>query len=54
MQDLIVVATITGFFGLCLALVAGCGRILGPAETDTHDHESLEFDNEPEPYRTAA
>ncbi len=42
MQDLIVVVIIIGFFGLCLALVAGCSRILGPAVVDTHDHESLD------------
>ena len=49
MQDLIVIAIITGFFGLCLALIAGCNRILGPAVTDTHDHEALDVDADPEP-----
>jgi len=38
MQDLIVVVTVAVFFGLCLAFVAGCTRILGPADVDAEDH----------------
>ena len=38
MQDLIVVVTVAVFFGLCLAFVAGCGRILGPADVEAEDH----------------
>jgi hypothetical protein len=34
--DLWVVLTIAGFFGLCVALVRGCDRIIGP------DDDSLE------------
>ncbi len=48
MQDLIVVVIIIGFFGLCVALVAGCSRILGPAEVDTHDHEPLDAGQSPD------
>jgi hypothetical protein len=51
MQDLIVIVLIIGFFGLCLAFVAGCSRILGPAVTDTHDHEPLEPQDSSEGFR---
>ena len=30
MADLWVVLTVVGFFGLCVALVYGCDRIIGP------------------------
>ena len=47
MQDLIVIAIIVFFFALCLAFVAGCSRILGPAVAETRDEEDLDPDAEP-------
>jgi hypothetical protein len=38
MADLWVVVTIVAFFGLCVALVLGCDRIIGPDdESDLED-----------------
>ena len=34
MADLLVVITLLAFFGLCLAFVRGCDRIIGPDEPD--------------------
>jgi hypothetical protein len=54
MQDLIVIVMIIGFFGLCLALVAGCSRILGPAVVDTPDHPVLDTGTASDGSRPAA
>ena len=35
MSDLIVVATIVAFFGVCVVLVRACDRIIGPEEQVT-------------------
>jgi hypothetical protein len=36
--DLWVVLTVLAFFGLCVAFVRGCDRIIGPDDTeDVHD-----------------
>jgi hypothetical protein len=37
MADLFVVVTVLAFFGLCVALVWGCDKIIGPDEADTLD-----------------
>lgn len=34
MADLLVVVTVVAFFGLCVALVWGCDRIIGPDEPE--------------------
>jgi hypothetical protein len=33
MADVFVVVTVLAFFGLCVALVWGCDKIIGPDET---------------------
>jgi len=33
MADVFVVVTVLAFFGLCVALVWGCDRIIGPDDT---------------------
>jgi hypothetical protein len=40
MADLWVVVTIVAFFGLCVALVLGCDRIIGP--DDASELEELD------------
>jgi hypothetical protein len=41
--DLWVVLTVLGFFGLCVAFVRGCDRIIGPDDAeDFFDDESPE------------
>ena len=35
MADLWVVLTVLAFFGLCVAFVYGCDRIIGPDEAST-------------------
>jgi hypothetical protein len=35
MADLFVVVTVLAFFGLCVALVWGCDRIIGPDDDQT-------------------
>jgi hypothetical protein len=37
MADLFVVVTVLAFFGLCVALVWGCDKIIGPDDPDTLD-----------------
>ncbi len=34
MADLLVTLTILAFFGLCVGLVRGCDRIIGPDEAE--------------------
>ena len=42
MYDIISVAFVLGFFGLCLAYIYACDRILGPDEEITVDLTSGE------------
>ncbi len=37
MADVLVVVTVLAFFALCVALVWGCDRIIGPDEHDLLD-----------------
>ena len=37
MADLLVVVTVLAFFGLCVALVWGCDRIIGPDDAELLD-----------------
>jgi hypothetical protein len=37
MADLLVVVTVLAFFGLCVAFVWGCDKIIGPDEHDLLD-----------------
>ncbi len=37
MADLFVVVTVLAFFGLCVALVWGCDKIIGPDDPDMLD-----------------
>ena len=37
MADLWVVLTVVGFFGLCVAFVYGCDRIIGPDDQSDLD-----------------
>ncbi len=32
--DVLVIVTIAGFFGLCVALVKACNLVIGPDEAD--------------------
>jgi hypothetical protein len=49
MADLLVIVLVLGFFGLCVAFVNGCDRIIGPddeadfgtPETDTLDTSEI-------------
>ena len=45
MADLWVVLTIVGFFGLCVALVRGCDRIIGPDDAVGSRDEPVEPDS---------
>jgi len=54
MQDLIVVIVILGFFGLCVAFVGGCSRILGPDEAAVEDATLTAGDAEPSAEPAAA
>jgi hypothetical protein len=38
-QDLIVVVVVVGFFGICLAFVGGCSRILGATDVEAEAPE---------------
>jgi hypothetical protein len=40
MADLFVVVTVLAFFGLCVAFVYGCDRIIGPDESYDLDESS--------------
>jgi hypothetical protein len=40
MADLWVVITVAGFFGLCVAFVHGCDRMIGPDEAYDLDESS--------------
>ena len=40
MADLFVVVTVLAFFGLCVAFVYGCDRIIGPDEAYDLDESS--------------
>ncbi len=40
MADIWVVLTVLGFFGLCVAFVYGCDRIIGPDEAYDFDEPS--------------
>jgi hypothetical protein len=43
MADLLVVVTVLAFFGLCVALVWGCDKIIGPDDaSDLHDVDQSE------------
>jgi hypothetical protein len=52
MADLWVVLTVLGFFGLCVALVRGCDRMIGPddaselAELDADTPSGLDAETE--------
>jgi len=46
MADLWVVLTVLAFFGLCVAFVYGCDRIIGP--DDAYDFEESEESSETE------
>ncbi len=37
MADVLVVVTVLAFFGLCVAFVWGCDRIIGPDELEDTD-----------------
>ncbi len=46
--DLWVVLTVLGFFGLCVAFVRGCDRIIGPDDAeDLLDEEAVEVRETP-------
>jgi hypothetical protein len=40
MADLFVVLTVSAFFGMCVAFVYGCDRIIGPDEAYDLDESS--------------
>ena len=40
--DLWVVLTVIGFFGLCVALVRGCDRIIGPDDVALEDDDDAD------------
>ena len=46
MADLWVVLTIVAFFGLCVALVLGCDRIIGPDEASELEANRMTSDVE--------
>jgi len=52
MADLWVVLTVVGFFGLCVAFVYGCDRIIGP--DDQSDLATEPVEPEPEAAEVAA
>jgi len=43
MADVLVVVTLLAFFGLCVAFVRGCDRIIGPDDAEEVD-EPAEID----------
>ena len=46
MADLLVLILVLGFFGLCVAFVYGCDRIIGP-DDDADLDDDAEADDEP-------
>jgi hypothetical protein len=42
MADLFVVVTVLAFFGLCVGLVRGCDKIIGPDEPGELEDAGLE------------
>jgi hypothetical protein len=51
MADLFVVVTVLAFFGLCVAFVYGCDRIIGPDDAYDLDESSETEDRIPEVIR---
>jgi hypothetical protein len=43
MADIWVVLTVVGFFAVCVALVWGCDRIIGPDDASDLDEPSAEL-----------
>jgi hypothetical protein len=43
MADLLVVVTVMAFFALCVGLVWGCDRIIGPDEHDLSDESPADL-----------
>ena len=41
MADVWVILAVLGFFGVCVALVRGCDRIIGPDELETVSSEEV-------------
>ena len=54
MADLWVVLTVVGFFGLCVAFVYGCDRIIGPDDQSDLAMEPVEPEPETETAEVAA
>ena len=54
MQDLIVVVVVFAFFGLCVAFVGGCSRILGSGELDAEASTASTEDGDPRDSHTVA
>jgi hypothetical protein len=46
-KDLIVIAMTLAFFGICVAYVALCNRIIGPDEPDDQSHDISQALDEP-------
>ena len=46
MADLWVVVTVVAFFGLCVAFVWGCDRIIGPDDHELFDEPGAELPDE--------
>ena len=42
MADVFVVVTVLAFFGLCVGLVWGCDKIIGPDEPESLDRADAE------------
>ena len=43
MADLLVVVTVVAFFAMCVAMVWGCDRIIGPDEHDLLDEPGTDL-----------
>ena len=54
MQDLIVVVVVLAFFGLCVAFVGGCSRILGSGELAAEASKASSEDGDPRDSQTLA
>jgi hypothetical protein len=48
MADLLVLILVLGFFGLCVAFVYGCDRIIGPDDEADLDDAAAEAADGPE------
>jgi hypothetical protein len=46
MADVLVILTILAFFGLCVALVSGCDRVIGPDDDEDLSDPLGELDEE--------